>query len=632
MKLLRVKIENFRSIENIEIDFKENPRVLVGINESGKTNIIDALKLLSPDFPLQKGDVRDPSEGVVKNSKILFVFELEKGEIEEIYQKIQQKILIDDLSKPIVKVNNKNYNIENFFYEFYKEGLYEIDVKNNKRAPRCGEFNKKLEFIYNIKKPKSGINFSFQNKNGETLNISNFQLVDYDSYSKIPTEHLEEITPEALNDIIGKEITEFVDKNLPKVIYWKYDEKNLLPPSIPISTFITNLNSCIPLKNMFILAGISENEIAQQITEARKISPNAFRSLLRKVSTASTKYFREAWPEYKNIKFSLIPDGENIDCGVEEKNIHDFKRRSDGFKRFVTILLLLSIPAKKELLKNALVLVDEADMSLHPTGCRYLMKQFIKIAKNNYVIYSTHSIFMIDRENIKRHYIVKKDKEITTIEEADEEKYQDEEVLYNALGSSAFEILKEKNILFEGWTDKKLFETAIEKDKKVKNLFEKFGKSHAIGVRSIRNLTQIIELSNRKIFILSDNDQISKQKQEEFKENKGYGIWKRYNEIFNKRNIITSEDFIKKAVLKKNFLEVLQKLNIERKDNNFELPEVDKLNYIKNWLKSKNINGEQLKEIIKKLKENIFENLQLNDIEEDYFDFIKNLQQEIEKL
>ena len=53
MKIQKVEIKNFRSIENIEVNFKENPRVLVGINESGKTNIIDALKLLNPDFSMK---------------------------------------------------------------------------------------------------------------------------------------------------------------------------------------------------------------------------------------------------------------------------------------------------------------------------------------------------------------------------------------------------------------------------------------------------------------------------------------------------------------------------------------------------------------------------------------------------
>jgi len=413
MKIQKVEIKNFRSIENIEVNFKENPRVLIGINESGKTNIIDALKLLNPDFSIQKDDVREPEKGVIEESEILFIFNFEEDETKEIYEKIQQKILIDDFSKPLVKVNNKNLSLNEFLLAFYKEGLYKIDIKNNTRSPIYRKLKEKMEFVCNFKKPKSGANFSFQNKKGEILNISDFILINSDLYTEISIDQLEDVIPEALDDIIGAEIAKIVNENLPKIIYWKYDESNLLPPSVPISVFIADLNFCIPLKNMFILADISENKIANEINESRQISNNSFRNLLRKVSRAATKYFKEAWPEY-NIKFSLEPNGENIDCGVEEKTIQDFKRRSDGFKRFVTILLLLSIPASKKLLKNSLILIDEADQSLHPSGCRYLAEQLIKIAENNYAMYSTHSIFMVDKENIMRHYIVEKKNEITT--------------------------------------------------------------------------------------------------------------------------------------------------------------------------------------------------------------------------
>ena len=50
MKLDRVEIKNFRSIQDIKIDFDPPCRVLVGINESGKSNILNALALLGDDY------------------------------------------------------------------------------------------------------------------------------------------------------------------------------------------------------------------------------------------------------------------------------------------------------------------------------------------------------------------------------------------------------------------------------------------------------------------------------------------------------------------------------------------------------------------------------------------------------
>lgn len=56
MRLKSVEIRNFRSINDITVDFDPTCRVLVGINESGKSNILNALALLSDDNdPDKKG-------------------------------------------------------------------------------------------------------------------------------------------------------------------------------------------------------------------------------------------------------------------------------------------------------------------------------------------------------------------------------------------------------------------------------------------------------------------------------------------------------------------------------------------------------------------------------------------------
>jgi len=635
MKIKEIQIKNFRSIENISIDFQENPRVLVGINESGKTNIIEALRLINQEFQVLNTDVRLTEKGPAEKSEILFIFKLENEDLEWIYQKVCKKILLEDIGKPILKVDGKSINLKEFLWNNFSEGLYEIDTRKKSRRATYLEFDKEIDFLFNLKKPKAGANFVFQNKKGETINISNIELIDQTAYPNIPLEQLEEVKPESLNNIIGGAVIEIVHKNLPQVIYWKYDDKYLLPPFISINTFVNDINTCLPLKYMFILAGIPENQISQKINETRQLSPNAFWTLLREVSEKCTGFFRRAWPEFKNIKISLRPNGENIDCGVEERTMQDFRFRSDGFKRFITILLLLSIPAKQELLKNSLILIDEADISLHPRGCKYLMGQLLKIADNNYVVYSTHSIFMFDRENIRRHYIVEKENEITTVKEANEQNYRDEEVIYKALGASVYEILDEKNILFEGWTDKRLFETAIERDKNTQNFFKKIGISHVGGVKNegIQGISSILEFAKRKLLIISDADDVARERQKKFIQDKRWGIWKRYNELLlDMRKIETSEDFIKKDVLKRNLCYVLKKLNINFRENEIEFPDFGRLRYIKGLLSRQGINEESQKRIIKELKDATFKNLKISDIEEGYFKVVEKLKEEIIKL
>ena len=189
-------------------------------------------------------------------------------------------------------------------------------------------------------------------------------------------------------------------------------------------------------------------------------------------------------------------NGENIESSIKEMfNVYEFSKRSDGFKRFITFLLTVSTQVKTNKLTDALYIHDEPEISLHPSGARYLLDELIKISATNYVIFSTHSIFMIDREKTERHYIVNKKDEVTTIDQVNESNITDEEVIYNALGYSVFENLKLRNIIFEGWKDKKLFEIAIGKIPSALNnlkILTEIGLCHAKGVKDITRVVNIL--------------------------------------------------------------------------------------------------------------------------------------------
>ncbi len=628
-------IKNFRSIEEATIDFVPSCRVLVGINESGKSNVLKALRLLDPGVSFDNADIRQPlpSEGSISESCIRFTFALEESEIEEVYKNILPKVLIKDNSRSVLKTESQELNLKDTCH-LKDDGIYKIDIKDQKRTPTHSMLSEEYAIFGNWKKPKEGTTFTVQPQNGDNQNISSFLLINTDDYQEIPTEELEDIDTAYLNRIIGDEIVKIIYQKLPPVIFWEYNEDNLLPPSVVIETFTTNPDSCVPLKNMFLLAGISN--ISEEINKERQTSPNAFRNLLRRVAKHTTTHFRNVWKEYKDIKFSLEPNGENIDCGIEEENIYNFSQRSDGFKRFVSFLLMISVKAKKALLENTLLLVDEADSSLHPTGARYLREELIKISENNYVIYSTHSIFMIDRNNIGRHYIVEKSKEKTYLVSVDESNITDEEVIYNAIGASIFESLKPHNILFEGWKDKHLFQVAINtvpsSYRGMKKIFKDIGYCHAHGAKSIKNVTPMLELGQRECFILTDADDPAKQHQTEYEQNHGYGVWKRYDQI-NTTDVVTSEDFIKGTVVVKALKEELKKYPSIQINTDPQIQNTSgKLNVITAWLKQNSVSDSDCKLIIDQTKNNIFTNLKAVDIENLYYEFLKALGEEIKRI
>ena len=306
-------------------------------------------------------------------------------------------------------------------------------------------------------------------------------------------------------------------------------------------------------------------------------------------------------------------------------------QRSDGVKRFITFLLHISANVKANLLSNVIILVDEPDMSLHPSGSRYIRDELIETAKKNYVVFSTHSIFMIDKNNIGRHIIVKKEREKTGVKNASKSNFVDEEVLFNALNFTVYDIIKKDNIIFEGWRDKRLFKIALEKIptthakelKAYKEILKRIGLCHAEGVKDVRNITPLLELANRNCIIISDGDIPAKEKQKEYQEMHGYGAWKRYDEISNKYKAETAEDFIKEDVFK-GYLTKIKK-DYPSLISDPTINSTKRMDAVKKWMASQNIAQGKIKEALNELKESLFNNLKAADINTSYYDFLKDL-------
>lgn len=255
--------------------------------------------------------------------------------------------------------------------------------------------------------------------------------------------------------------------------------------------------------------------------------------------------------------------------GIEDKfNIYSLSRRSDGFKRFITFLLMISAKVKADYLSNTIILIDEPDIGLHPTGVQFLRKELEKISKNNVLVVSSHSIFMIDKERIDRHLIVKKEDEITNVTIGSVSDILDEEVLYRALGFSFVDLLKRKNIVFEGWRDKHAFQRWLRSasvSSATKSEWKDIGMMHALGAKDVARVSSLLEGFGREYFILTDSDKPSLDWKKRFE---GDGKWLTYHDLgFDDKETI--EDFIDSSYINKMISKVLQNEQINA-DESFQ--------------------------------------------------------------
>jgi len=262
---------------------------------------------------------------------------------------------------------------------------------------------------------------------------------------------------------------------LPRVVFWEYDEKYLQESKVNLDELLQQkdfANISRPLVNIFRISfGISSfDDIKAKIKEAQG-DGNERSRISDQLTESVNSFLKNIWTDYdQEIKITIEENELRVAIFDPEKkhaSYYSLIERSQGCRTFISFLLTIGAEANKGVLKNTILLLDEPETHLHPSGVKFMLKELIKIAEaeNNIVFYATHSMFMIDRNNFGRHIIIKKNNEISQLTYAYNDRigsFMQEEVLYNALNIefNEFDSAGNVNFVFEGYGDAVLFKTA----------------------------------------------------------------------------------------------------------------------------------------------------------------------------
>ena len=478
--------------------------ILLGINESGKSNILEAISLFTSKQRVRELNYKTycNKQAKKKGGNISIICELQ-CEKNDNYKKELVKIGLSRRLANSIKIKQIGKRIL-------------IGPKSWEYAlPFCDyELSEDVFENYVVSADDTGI---------EVKTSKNFRLKEYEE------------TKVAVRETIEESLRNIFESHFPEVIFWKpSEEKYLINKGIELNEFMVNPDISIPLKNCFIIAGI-EN-IDERISSTMN-DPALNSELCSELGNEITKHINEVWEENEtNIEFKFL--NGYIHFLVEEKNgnlgSYSFNQRSDGFKHFVSFLLNLSASNKSGQLENKIILIDEPEMHLHPSSQKYLRNELLKIAENNLVIFATHSVFMVDKKNLDRHISVKKDDEVTDLLPIEKNDLYKEEVLYKSLGTSILEHINENVLILEGKTDRNIFDLY-----KIK--FENEIKSPNLSLISADGCTKIIKYTkffNTKLFkgfVLTDSDVAGQQAKNDVLETA---------EGYNKKNVFEINDVL----------------------------------------------------------------------------------------
>ncbi len=391
MYLSKVFIKNYRSIKELEVFFKKGKNVIVGRNNSGKSNIVKAIDIVlgerSPDW--------DKSENISENDfhngnteEDIFIWcELTRdisnlGELEDLifsetgktaYVKIQTPSPTDRYTGEDYSIEISDEfdgdQIEKLFYFESEEGQSKLDSNEYKKMWIGGKSYCKLTLdqeFSNIKK----IAFAFMAKKeeGKIIKFLSFFYTDDDTNWKVGS-NAGSLRNFFLQSAI---IPAFRDtKDQLRINQWSWYGKLL-------KQYIDTENP--DLKTAF--------------GEVKKASDNVFRALQNKICDKKTAI---AFPG-TTISFQFNPDTKqdiykNALIYVDDGFNSELADKGSGIQSAVTISLFDFYIREVAHVSGSLLVIEEPELYLHPHGRRVIsdrLNHFLDGGKNQ-VIVTTHS-------------------------------------------------------------------------------------------------------------------------------------------------------------------------------------------------------------------------------------------------
>ena len=364
MNIKSFVIKNYRAIKEIEISLKHPIIPIIGINESGKTSILQAI--LAFDFRRDKYN-----SGEHLNYQNIYSTD------ETTDSSISAKLTL--------------------FEEEIKEMLTTINIK-----PDSDDYSI-------IKKISTKTDLIFTRK--------------------LSSEYKYEYINSELTDDITYKVAEFLKNKFPFILYFddftdRVPEDITFPPKYHQTGELTKGKA---REWQEIIEEIFKKERKTQDTQKplqkyiSMIKSDTKKDILSDIQDFLNKEIIEEWKKLKKRCLKLADDSENLELSLENPDSQEkfqFKvkdrssqnksrtftinRRSKGFQWFFNYMAKLKFnPHYRDVLENALFLLDEPGSYLHSSAQIELLETLKRVSEKNKVIFCTHSQFLLSPKTIK---------------------------------------------------------------------------------------------------------------------------------------------------------------------------------------------------------------------------------------
>lgn len=399
MRIDRINIENFKSIKKITLSDIKNFNILIGRNNSGKSNIFDALLFLK-DGAI-RGDIRELYESRNGFENISFG----RNPNQQIKIEIFAVLNKEEREKTIKKLFESNTFItgkQAFRTNFLKTLTYKIQLGKDEwteelltddiydkqllLVKRSGDFNKhETQYL-------GSRYLSLLADHGKNISDQIKYENDSGGFTRIVLGHVgsQEV----------KEIAELFRK-----------------------LFLEQLRWMNPYRGGSIVRGITGND---QVDPEGKNLADVMHTLLTRDKPEYSEILSEIVEMVPDVEKVLTPPSETqINLEIREKGfssdiLFPWENLSSGLKNLLDLLCLVTTSPR-----DSILLIEEPEIHLHPGNQRKFFNYLKEKSIDRQIWLTTHSPVFAGQASLEEITLITKDDEGTKINTIDEENVQE---------------------------------------------------------------------------------------------------------------------------------------------------------------------------------------------------------------
>lgn len=466
MKLQSFRIQNFRSLFDSGIVKVDEITVLIGPNESGKSSLLQGLASISMDemcgdFDLTQleGVAKKYMDRDLKGSDIEIVWakfwldpqdkeelasiirepEQEQGQTESSAGEgeLQKSAKMDVPLNAPAFISPDYLEVKKYYDGFYKLFLNGSEIRFPSQAAiesAQEKIGKELENLsseanskFLIRSPNNQFKPQFdealkslskgkimRQEEGKPLvqKLEEIQQLGFDEefkrFIKSVTNRIKKIIESGfLGSNLEVRAYEYILKRMPKTVYFRIYER--MEDEVLIKELKEKPDRHKTFVNFLTLAEINLNTIERLINDGEDSRIPVY---LENGCGKATRLLREAWKqEVLDVELRYL-DGRLLVFTKNSKAVETLlppSSGSEGFQWYFGFYINFGAATKAEY-KNAILLLDDPGVFLHPTGHRELLDLFEKYREDNVMtIYATHLPFLIPRDKLLRLRLIEKE-------------------------------------------------------------------------------------------------------------------------------------------------------------------------------------------------------------------------------